>query len=270
MKFINTLIAFSFHIKTKPTRRFILIIFALFGLFIQAYMHNYNIVYIILFFIFSVALTACFLGRLNLFWLDVTFLHAKRAFATLPFSYTLSLSNDSQSETYALTLGDQEIITIASKEKSLVTLHHTFERRGEKKLEKIELSSTFPFAHVIFSKTFQLDTPIMVYPTPKGESLEKRFFREIHFTGEKEEFDGLRTHNEGDTLSDIHWASVAKGEKLSKNSPIQKKIKPSIFTLIKQEKRKRRDSPNSPSGLLKRRNGESGLWCICPQEDWIL
>jgi hypothetical protein len=225
MKFLNLLISINKDIKTKPTKYFWLVVFSLFALFLQAYMHNHNIVYIVLFFIFSVASSSCLIGRLNLYRIKLTSLNQEKAFANKKFIYKFKLENFSNSEVFDLHIRNRVVEQVASKNEIILNLDYMFSKRGKYKLEDIRVFSHFPFGHVDYYRDFSFKKEIIVFPSPKGKSLEKEFYRDLAFSGEKEEYDGLRNYQESDMLSDIHWASVAKGEKLSKKFTYSKEDK---------------------------------------------
>jgi len=68
----------------------------------QAYIHNYNIVYLALFFTFAFSISSYAFGRNNIRALEVELLSFKRVFAHQKSSYSLSLSS-SKSDIYDIT-----------------------------------------------------------------------------------------------------------------------------------------------------------------------
>lgn len=216
MRFIKLLIAINLKVFTRPTKYFLLIIFTLFALFIQAYMHNYNIVYIVLFFIFSIAVTSCTIGRFNLYPIKLRFITQQRGFATHPFELNFELLNPNARYYFDIGLEGQKFGTLLPDERKIIALSKLYDRRGEYRLDRVELFSNYPFGHVKFYKRLMLNQPIYVYPEPKGRSLFDSFLKNIALSGQRDDFDGLREYQESDSMALIHWASIAKGEKLSK------------------------------------------------------
>jgi uncharacterized protein (DUF58 family) len=215
MKYLNTFILILKVIKTRPTKYFILLVLAIVGLFFLAYMHNYNIVYLVMFFIFSLAGASSIIGRLNLYELEATVLHAQNFFANTPSEYTLSIQNPAQRDSYALELTNHESSLIINELKSLhsktVVLTCTPSKRGHFMLPPLQIGSHFPLPHEILFREIDLDQETIVYPEPKGESLENFSDKNRAFFGEHDDFEGIRPFREGESLSLIHWPSLAKG-----------------------------------------------------------
>jgi len=69
----------------------------------QAYIHNYNIVYLALFFTFAFSFSGYFFGRNNIRSLEVELLSFQRVFANRKSSYALLLSSSSQRDIYDIT-----------------------------------------------------------------------------------------------------------------------------------------------------------------------
>ncbi|MEA3373195.1 MAG: DUF58 domain-containing protein [Campylobacterota bacterium] len=219
MKFLQTSIRILKAVKTRPTRYFPLLVIAIIALFMLAYMHNYNIVYLMMFFIFSLAGASSIIGRFNLLDLKLTLLSQKRFFAQTPSSYTLQLFNPSASRTsYALEISDgtgsQNIDRLSPQHHSVVHLEISAPLRGVIPLPPIQLGSHFPLPHELLYREIDLPSSITVYPEPKGESLETLSSINRATTGEQDDFEGIRSYQKGDPLSLIHWASVAKGSDL--------------------------------------------------------
>jgi len=78
MQSLKTFISIHRSVKVRPTKQFFLLLFGIIALFVQAYMHNYNIVYIMMFFLVSVAGTSTYFGMKNLYPLSVAFVAQER------------------------------------------------------------------------------------------------------------------------------------------------------------------------------------------------
>ncbi len=218
MKFFQTFIPILRDIKTRPTKYFILLVLAIVGLFSLAYMHNYNIVYLMMFFIFSLAGASSIIGRLNLYDLKAEIVSAQNFFANKTTPYTIRISNPSERDSFALECSSldseafiQELPALKSK---TVTLTCTPLQRGRFRLPALRISSHFPLPHEILFKEIDFDSETIVYPEPKGEDLQSFTSRNRSFFGEHDDFDGIRPFREGEALSLIHWPSLAKGESL--------------------------------------------------------
>jgi len=201
----------------RPTRYIYLLIFIFVALFMQAYIHNYNIVYMTLFFTFGFAMSSYPFGRNNIRALELELFSFERVFAHEKSLYALRLHSAKQ-ELYDITcIAPQDrvhIDKIKEGEARLITLSHTYAKRGEQVLESVECVSGFPLPHQTFYKVFDINRRFVVYPEPKGESLDTFMAKSRMLYGEREDFDGIRNFESGDRLSEIYWPSLAKGDAL--------------------------------------------------------
>lgn len=220
MTSFRTLIRIYKSVKSRPTKYLLLVIAALVGLFLEAYMHNFNIVYIALFFIFACAQSACLVGRMNLGGLEAGNLSCGRLFARKPGDCRIELANGSRQAAYALQVltdrGAVALPNLPAYGRGHVAVHPVFETRGYHDFPEVTVQSLFPLATVRFLRRFSFSQTVLVYPEPAGVSLEQKFGRELAKFGEPEDFEGLRAYREGEPMSLIHWPSFAKGAMLSK------------------------------------------------------
>ncbi len=188
----------------------------LFGLFMEAYMHDFNLVYITLFFVFSLAFSAGPLGVLNLGHLKSTFVPSGRLFAQEEGLITLSIKNISPTTSWSVTLYGEEDSTLLpplkGESNTLAHLAYFPQKRGSFSYQNCYLESRYPLS------TSRLTLPIksvykgIIYPEPRGKTLEAFLNEEETHYGEEKEFDGLRAYDGSQKLTHIHWPSVAKGE----------------------------------------------------------
>jgi len=182
----------------------------------QAYIHNYNIVYLALFFTFAFSFSGYFFGRSNIRSLEVRLLSFQRVFANRNCSYSLLIS--SQRDIYDITCiaeGESKHFKfIRSNRPEVVTFSHRFSQRGEGAFGTVECESRFPLPHQIFYKVFDLERGFVVYPEPKGISLDAFIAQNRSLYGDRDDFEGIKAHEKGDRLSQIHWQSLAKGGEL--------------------------------------------------------
>ena len=216
MKSLRTFIQIYRGIKQHATLFSAVLVVLLFALFMQAYMHDFNLVYITLFFLFSFAFSAGPLGVLNLGHLKSTFVPSTRFFTGQEGKISLNVSNNSTTTSWAVTLYGKGVSTPLSSlagEKSIILhLPYTPQKRGRFTYGDCYLESKYPLS------TARLTLPIkevyqgIAYPEPKGKSLAAFLNEEETYYGEEKEFDGVREYDGTQKLSHIHWASVAKGE----------------------------------------------------------
>lgn len=212
----------------------------LFGLFMEAYMHDFNLVYITLFFVFSFAFSAGVLGVLNLGNLKTSFAKQGRIFSGVETELRLTVTNPTTTTSWAIVLHGEddsqtEIPFIKSENSVITSLPYTATKRGTFTYEGCYLESKYPLS------TARLTLPIedtykgIVYPQPKGIPLHSFISQQETHLGEEKEFDGLSTYDGTQKLSHLHWASIAKGEMAVKRFTKETKIKNLnfIFTNIK-------------------------------------
>ena len=216
LKSLRTFIQIHRRIKQHATVFSVVVVVLLFGLFMEAYMHDFNLVYITLFFVFSFAFSAGPLGVLNLGHLTATFTPSKRLFAQTEGNISLNIQNSSSTPSWAVSIHGKDasvaLPVIKAHSLHIVQLPYTPHKRGAFVYEGCYLESKYPLS------TARLTLPIdevyksIAYPEAKGKSLESFLNEEETHYGEEKEFDGLRDYDGSQKLSHIHWASVAKGE----------------------------------------------------------
>jgi len=218
MKSLKTYISILRSVKNKPTKFFLYLIIAIVGLFLQAYMHNYNIVFLVLFFLVGIAGASSIYGVYNIYYIKATLLSYDRFFADTDSTYKLSIINEYEYPSYDITVtSNQEEIHIESikpHHAQTISLDEKFERRGKNSLPNIKIHSFFPLPHEMKYRDIEINKEIVVYAKPEGISLFKFYNKNSAISGEIDEFDGVKKFNQGDSTSYIHWASLAKNDTL--------------------------------------------------------
>ena len=217
MKSLRTFIQIHRSVKQHATRFSAVVVILLFGLFLEAYMHDFNLVYITLFFVFSFAFTAGPMGVLNIGSIETKFLKQGRFFAKEEGVLPLRLHNSAKSTAWAIDVFyDQEASLPLEKleAESSVTLQLPYvpEKRGFFSYKGCYLESKYPLSTARLTRNVEDEFQGLTYPQPKGRSLSSFLNEEESHYGEEKEFDGLRVYDGSQKLSHIHWASVAKGE----------------------------------------------------------
>jgi len=128
----------------------------------------------------------------------------------------LKLYNGAKHDSYALKIEDQYIANIGANEQKILQLQKLFHNRGYQDFGSVEVVSFFPFGHIRFSKKIQIEGKFLIYPEPSGVDLKKAFAKELANYGAISSFDRLQNYIQGESISKIHWPSVAKGELQSK------------------------------------------------------
>jgi uncharacterized protein (DUF58 family) len=188
----------------------------LFGFFLEAYMHNFNLVYITLFFVFAIAFSAGPIGTFNIGRLEPKFDPRGRLFANIEGKLYFSIFNNSKSKAWAIALHVDNLSTpigaINPKETISASIDIRLPKRGEVSDDECYLQSRFPLSTVRFVLPIEGGYTTLVYPQPKGRPLRSFIQKQSMHFGEERDFDGLATYSGAEPISRIHWASVAKGE----------------------------------------------------------
>ena len=218
----------------------------LFGLFMEAYMHNFNLVYITLFFVFAFAFSAGHFGLNNILNLQVTFAKQGRIFATTETQLRIHIKNTSKTNAWALVLHGSEntkieIPRVDRESKITVFLPITIHKRGQFMYTDCYLESKYPLSTARLTRSIKETYRGIAYPEPKGISLHDFISQQETHLGEEKEFDGLNSYDGTQKLSHLHWASVAKGEMVVKRFTKETQIKNLnfIYDTLKGDKERR-------------------------------
>ncbi len=216
MKLLLTFVQTYRQIYQHATLFSAVVVGLLFGLFLEAYMHDFNLVYITLFFVFSLAFSAGPIGIVNIGYIKTQYLKSGRLFANTDGHLSLELYNPRASSLWALSLHHKEesvdIPHIKSDSSNIVQLPITPTKRGEFIHDECYLQSLYPISTARLTIPIGVSYTAIIYPQPKGKSLESFIHQEETHYGEEREFDGLQEYDGSQKLSHIHWASVAKGD----------------------------------------------------------
>ena len=216
MKSLRTFAQIYRRIDQHATRYSALVVVLLFGLFLEAYMHDFNLVYITLFFVFSLAFSAGPIGILNLGYLEASYVRSGRLFAHQEGKISMQIDNHSNTTSWSITLHHEKTSVKLDqlKGETSTTLHLpiTPTNRGTFTHKDCYLESKYPLSTVRLVMKIKETYEGIVYPEPKGLPLQSFLQQEETYYGEEKEFDGLRAYDGSQKLSHIHWASVAKGD----------------------------------------------------------
>ena len=212
--FLTHFISINQSVSSRATPYLGLLVIIMIALFLEAYMHNFNIVYITLFVVFSLAISGCYFGRKNLYDLSLLALPQERIFATIPAPLKWRIINHASNPAYDITCkSDESFQTFKSiQQDTLLKLSPLFKKRGTDYWPEVTLESRFPLLHVRFFKVENTVRTLIIYPEPKGLSLEQYLKDQPSTYGERSDFEGLRRYESSDIPSLIHWPSLAKGD----------------------------------------------------------
>ncbi len=205
------------QIAPRVTIHLVTFFFLILGLFLQAYIHNFNIVYITLFVILGLAFSSCYFGRMNLKPITLKTLPQGRVFANRDCVLHWSIHNGADNPAYDVTFtcNTEERHFERIEHDALLHLSQRFNTRGTHQTEIVTLESGFPLPHLRFYRKMGGEQTLNVYPEPRGITLEHYLNVHPDIIGERDDFEGLRRYEEGDMPSLIHWPSLAKTGELS-------------------------------------------------------
>ncbi|MDQ7047374.1 MAG: DUF58 domain-containing protein [Sulfurovum sp.] len=217
MKSLVKFIQIHRSIKQHATRFSLVVVVLLFGLFMEAYMHDFNLVYITLFFVFSLAFSAGPIGVLNLGNLQVKFNKQGRIFSGKETEILFNIENPMTTSSWSITLHSKDntsttLPQIKGESSNNVLLPFLAHKRGTFSYGNCYLESKYPLSTARLTKAINEVYEGIVYPQPKGKPLDTFLNEQETHYGEEKEFDGLREYDGSQKISHIHWASVAKGE----------------------------------------------------------
>ncbi|MEA3492051.1 MAG: hypothetical protein U9R27_09150 [Campylobacterota bacterium] len=216
MRSFRNFIRIRKRVTQRATIYSLLVVILLFGLFLEAYMHNFNLVYITLFFVFATAFSAGPFGILNIGQLEAGFSHTQRLYAGEDGNCLFRVSNLSTAPAWAITVHCDSYATqamrIEAESSSLIALSISPQKRGRMHSDECWLQSFFPLSTVRFVLPVEKCCEAIIYPRPSGKPLSSFLSQQERPFGEERDFDGLSPYSGKESLSRIHWASVAKGE----------------------------------------------------------
>jgi len=237
MSSFRTFLRMRKRVRQRATRFSLLVVVLLFGLFLEAYMHNFNLVYITLFFVFAGAFAAGPLGLRNLGCLEAEFSECDRLFARRTGACRFKLRNTSGLGAWAVELHGADTVNVLAEvpPHTTVTAALTLApaRRGRFEPGPCSLQSLFPLSTVRFVLDIAQSCERTVYPEPKGEPLRSFLLRTRSPFGDETDFEGLRGYSGAESASRIHWPSVARGEPAVKHFEREQQTRSLRFEFVR-------------------------------------
>ncbi|WP_456450366.1 DUF58 domain-containing protein [Hydrogenimonas sp.] len=233
MNSLRTFLRIRRRVRQRVTKQSVFLLVLLLGLFLEAYMHNFNLVYITLFFLVGAAMAAAALGILNVGRLEAGCQGCGRLFANRPGTCRFAVRNDADSPAWGVDLvcGDSRVPLgpLSAHAAAAAALPVAPARRGEWSPGACRLESLFPLGTVRVELPLAERCRALVYPEPKGRPLES-FLRQVRSpVGHENDFEGLEEYSGVQSLSRIHWPSVAKGEPMVKRFDREEDARTLVF-----------------------------------------
>lgn len=223
--------------RCRPTRLMALLMLLWFIMMLQAYMHNYNIVYLMIFLTMGLSGAVYLLAHRNVRRITLRFLAQQRIFAGGEGRFNVMVRSDS-AEHYALALTPPyhgDLPYLSSDEAQVLPVKREPLGRGVHPLGTISVESYFPLGLFHCSCRYALrDAALRVYPEPKGAPLQRSQAQSAAWSGERDEFDGLRRYQRGDALSLIHWKASARSNELYSKRYLHTVVRPQMAFAYEQ------------------------------------
>ena len=233
MNSLRTFLRTRRKVRQHVTKQSVVLLVFIVGLFFEAYMHNFNLVYIALFFLLASAMAAIPLGTLNLGKLEPRWEGCGRLFANEEGACRVRIDNPSSTPAWGIDLacGDKSVKTppIPPRDRLEAAIPFLAKRRGRTRPGPCRLESLFPLATVRFELPLSGIGEVIVYPRPRGRPLES-FLRQMRSPyGHETDFDGLESYSGTENASRIHWPSVARGETMVKAFETERESETLLF-----------------------------------------
>lgn len=202
-----------------PTRLGLLFLALLVGLLIGSANYGISLGYLFTFLLGGLGTVTMFHTQRNLAGLILTPGVAEPVFAGDLAHFPLRIENPSRLSRHALgARADDELAScdVAARDSAIMAIATRTERRGERRLGRVTLSSTWPLGLFRCWTVFEFDWKVLVYPRPADVHLPlpraraSGRARPTEAPGD-DSFSGLRGYRPGDSPRHIAWKAAARG-----------------------------------------------------------
>ncbi len=190
-------------------------------LLLIAFVYNNNLVYMLGFLLASVFFVTILHSFKNLQGLVVRAGHHEAVFAGTPAVFSFHIQNPAPQSRLAIDVTLEQVVTVDLVPNQIQTLH--FEtlcnRRGWRLCGTLTVCSHYPLGLFRAWSPLRFDSKVLVYPLPKLNGLPLPLNDSGHgeyslSSTQGDEFYGLKTYQNGDSMRQIHWKTLAKGRGL--------------------------------------------------------
>jgi len=209
------------RIYILPTQRGLNFALLVALLLVISFVYNNNLAYLLSFLLASVFFITILHTFKSLAGLIISVSKAHSAYVSEDVVVDIYLDNPSILERFNLTLNlnNTKTIDLPATQKRLVTLNSPTLKRGWHYCEPITLACQYPFGLFKAWSVLHFEVKALVYPKPSTENnpfpeLAGEQAQQGNITKGHSDFYGLRDYQEGDSIRDIHWKSMAKGQGL--------------------------------------------------------
>jgi uncharacterized protein (DUF58 family) len=180
-----------------------------------------NMSYALTFLLATLFIVATLHTFANLSGLTIRALRARPAFPGQQSEFEVQIERGKQREHFALRLkwpeSTEGLVNLVDKDRIQVQLHTAVGRRGWFSPGRLLLESTYPLGLLRCWTWVDLDLYAMVYPQPlacaeqSGLATDRPDGAAVPIAG-SDDFHGFRDYRNGDSLRQIHWKGLAKGQ----------------------------------------------------------
>ncbi len=206
-----------------PTRAGVAFAFLLMLMLVAGLNYANSVALMLTFLLGGFGLIAMHLTHRNLAGLTLRSVAATNGFAGEHAHLSLTLENTADTERLSIDCegSDIERVTadIASAASARAELAVPLERRGTRAIDRIKVSTTFPFGLFRAWTWVHLPVAVLAWPKPRGkheappEASTGGSALAVHRAGD-EEWAGLREFRSGDSPRQVAWAAYARGRGL--------------------------------------------------------
>ncbi len=203
-----------------PTRKGLGFALLVFLLLVIAFIYNNNLAYLLCFLLASIFFISILHTFKSLLGLIISAGKAHAAYAGEAVIFDIYLENPSTEKRFnlKLSLENSKTLDLNLNQKRLIKLKSMTTHRGWHHCKPITLSCSYPFGLFNAWAVVHFETKAQVYPIPYAGILP---FPEIATDPQQSgnqkgqgDFYGLKSYQKGDSIRDIHWKSMAKGQGL--------------------------------------------------------
>jgi uncharacterized protein (DUF58 family) len=180
-----------------------------------------NMSYALTFLLATLFIVATLHTYANLSGLTIRALRARPAFPGQQSEFEVQIERGKQRDHFALHLkwpeSTEGLVNLVDKDRVQVRLHTAVGRRGWYSPGRLLLESTYPLGLLRCWTWVDLDLYAMVYPRPlacaevPGLATDRPDGAAVPIAG-SDDFHGFRDYRRGDSLRQIHWKGLAKGQ----------------------------------------------------------
>lgn len=208
-----------------PTRQGMIFFLILFLIFLGAVNYENSLSFMLTFFIMSICIIGMIHTHQNINHLRISTSNPKAVFSGQTALFPIKIQSKSNHAHYNITLQVESGSAVTAhihnnSNEAFIELPMKTQARGYLPLEKIKVSTEFPFGLFHAWSWINLKTNCLVYPKPdesftnkKYASFSKGHKRATNLPG-YDDFSNIRKYQPGDAINHLAWKSIAKTKEL--------------------------------------------------------